>query len=425
MRVLVAIDHHFVRDAEGAVYVGPPMAIVGYRFWEQYLKVFEEVVVLARVRQAGVRLETPATARADGLGVRFYDLPDYLGLWQYLRRLPRLSRCVRQAIEGADTFILRVPGTIGQLVWSEIRTSGRPYGLDVVADPWDMFSPGAVPSVVRPVVRRLWSQKLRDMCREAPVVSYVTRAALQKRYPPGSGSWTTHVSDVDLTSGLVDADRLRARSARLVSWLSSGGTARLRIGFLGALAQMYKAPEVLLQAVAACVCDGLDLEVALVGDGKFRGAMEDLARDLGLGDRARFLGALPAGEAIWRFLDQVDLFVLPSRQEGLPRAMVEAMAQGCPCIGSEVGGIPELLPPEDLVPAGDVGALAGKIREVLAEPERMANMARRNRETAQQFHPEALEQRRLAFYRKLREQAERPQAKQSREASTRAVGRVS
>jgi glycosyltransferase involved in cell wall biosynthesis len=415
MRVLVAIDHHFVRGAEGAVYLGPPMAIGGYRFWKQYLKVFEEVTVLARMRRSP--LETPATALADGEGVRFHDLPDYLGPWQYLRWLPYLRRRVRQAIAGADTFILRVPGTIGQLVWREIRSRGRPYALDVVADPWDMFSPGAVPSIVRPVVRRLWSTKLRDMCHEAPVVSYVTQGALQKRYPPGPGSWTTQVSDVDLTSGLVEADKLRVRTARLMSRLSAGGTARVRIGFLGALAQMYKAPDVLLRGVAACVRDGLDLEVALAGDGKFRGAMEKLASDLGLGDRVHFQGALPPGEPVWRFLDQVDLFVLPSRQEGLPRAMVEAMARGCPCLGSEIGGIPELLPPEDLVPPGDVEALAAKIREVLAEPERLARMARRDWETAQQFQPDVLEERRLAFYRKVREQAERPSDPAKRIAS--------
>ncbi len=67
-----------------------------------------------------------------------------------------------------------------------------------------------------------------------------------------------------------------------------------------------------------------------------------------------------------------------------------------------------MLPPEDLVPPGDVEALAAKIRDVLAEPERLARMARRGWETAQQSQPEVLEERRLAFYRKVREQAERP-----------------
>lgn len=410
VRVLVAIDHHFVRDPAGVVYVGPPMAIRGYRFWEPYLKVFEEVVVLARVRQG--RVDSPPLAQAGGRGVGFHDLVDYQGPWQYLRRLAGLKRDIRQAIAQADTSILRVPGAIGQLAWLEVEGSGRPYGLEIVADPWDMFSPGAVPSIVRPVVRRAWSRKLQRMCHRAPAVSYVTQQALQKRYPPGPHSWATHVSDVDLTDGFANAGKLQKRAAELNRRLTGGGV-RLRIGFLGAFAQMYKAPDILLRAVAR-VCDAgsgaprdrLEVEVVLAGDGKYRRAMEVLAGDLGLGDHARFLGALMPGEAVQRFLDEVDLFVLPSRQEGLPRAMVEAMARGCPVIGSRTGGIPELLPPEDLVPPGEVDALAEKIQELLRDPDRMHRMIHRNWEQAQQFRPDVLEERRLTFYRKVREQAE-------------------
>ncbi|HEV2495126.1 MAG TPA: glycosyltransferase [Terriglobia bacterium] len=407
VRALIAVDHHFVRPARGAVYLGPPMAIAGYGFWGQYLKVFDEIVVLARVRQTGDG--PPMTAQADGPGVTFCDLPDFWGPWEYFRFLASLKRRVREAVAETDTSILRVPGTIGQLAWKMIRGTGRPYALDVVADPWDMFSPGAAPSIVRPVVRLNWANRLMQMCREAPAISYVTRDALQRRYPPGPKSWTACFSDVDLGHGLAEPDQLQTRMARLAEDSSSNsnhGTRRFRLGFVGALAQMYKAPDVLLYAVADCLRQGLDLEVAIAGDGKFRPAMEDLAHRLGIADRVRFLGVLSPGEAVRRFLDGVDLFVLPSRQEGLPRAMVEAMARGCPCIGAAVGGIPELLPREDLVAPGDVAALTAKIGEVLANSDRMTRMARQNWKTAQEYRLDILEERRAAFYRGVREQAE-------------------
>ena len=94
MRLLVAIEHHFLRDAAGHVYPAPP-AVVEYNFWQRYLEVFEEVVVLARVRC--VRQEMAVSSRADGPGVTFHDLPDYLGPRQYLRCLPALRRRVREA----------------------------------------------------------------------------------------------------------------------------------------------------------------------------------------------------------------------------------------------------------------------------------------------------------------------------------------
>jgi glycosyltransferase involved in cell wall biosynthesis len=118
----------------------------------------------------------------------------------------------------------------------------------------------------------------------------------------------------------------------------------------------------------------------------------------------RFHGQLPAGQAVWEVLDRADLFVLPSRQEGLPRAMIEAMARGLPCIGSTVGGFPELLPPEAMVPPGDATALARKIGDLLASPQHMAALAASNLQRAHNYRADQLRERRIAFYRSVREQ---------------------
>lgn len=175
---------------------------------------------------------------------------------------------------------------------------------------------------------------------------------------------------------------------------------------VGTLAQFYKAPDVLIDAVAACVREGLNLKLILVGDGKHRAELEARAATLGLGERVCFCGQLTAGDDVRKQLDQADLFVLPSHQEGLPRAMVEAMAWGLPCIGSTVGGIPELLPSEDMVPPGDVAALARKIREVVTNPKRMARMSARNLEKAKEYRDEVLRERRNVLYRYIRERTE-------------------
>ena len=86
--------------------------------------------------------------------------------------------------------------------------------------------------------------------------------------------------------------------------------------------------------------------------------------------------------------------------------MIEAMARALPCIGSTVGGIPELLPLEDLVPPGDAAALARKIREVVIDPGRMARMSTRNLEKAREYREDALRERRVAFYQNIRNQTE-------------------
>jgi glycosyltransferase involved in cell wall biosynthesis len=183
-----------------------------------------------------------------------------------------------------------------------------------------------------------------------------------------------------------------------------GSTSALKLVTVGSLEQLYKAPDVLIDAVAECLREGMDIELAIIGDGKHRTELETHAKAVGLARHVRFLGQLTAGNAVRAQLDRADLFVLPSRTEGLPRAMVEAMARGLPCVGSTMGGIPELLAPEDMVPPGDVAALAQKIREVVSDTGRMARMSTRNLEKAREYREEILRERRVSFYEQLKEE---------------------
>jgi glycosyltransferase involved in cell wall biosynthesis len=175
---------------------------------------------------------------------------------------------------------------------------------------------------------------------------------------------------------------------------------------VASLAQMYKGIDVLIEALARCSATGLDFRLRVIGDGKHRADLQSLAAAHSLDSKIGFLGQLPAGETIRKELDCADLFVLPSRTEGLPRAMIEAMARGLPCIGSAVGGIPELLAAEDLVLPGDVAALAGKISEVALNPARLAAMSTRNLAKAREYSENELRPRRRLFYGYVREVTE-------------------
>jgi len=395
MRLLVATEQRFARGPGEHLYVDGPAK---YSTWANYLEVFDEVVVLARVAAHAPCLEE---SRADGSGVSFVALPDYRGPWQYLRHLRALRALVREAVEKCDAYILRVPGLVGRVVWRELGKSRRPYALEVVGDPWDALGPGTVRTALRPVFRRVAANELRAMCRGAIAVHYVTQAALQQRYPAAKNAYAVGFSDALMDSAFAARAAVEQRHARIEETAGTATTAGgrpFRIGFVGSLAQLYKGPEVLLHAAALCRSRGLNVETAIVGDGRYASAMKSFATKLGIADRTRFLGQLPFGKAILDFLDSIDLFVMPSYAEGLPRALLEAMARGCPSIGSDVGGIPELLAADDLVPARNPEALAAKILEVARSPERLKQMSLRNLEKAREFNPEALRQIRRAFY---------------------------
>jgi glycosyltransferase involved in cell wall biosynthesis len=225
-------------------------------------------------------------------------------------------------------------------------------------------------------------------CAGAAAAAYVTENILQQRYPPQPSAYTTHFSSVEL---LEDAF-----VERVPAFYRS--ESEVTIVHIGTMDQVYKGQDDLIQAVHLCLVNGLEIRLILIGDGRYCSEYKRLVTDLNLEDKIVFLGQLPGSKAVRTQLDKADLFVLPSRTEGLPRALIEAMARGLPCIGSKVGGIPELLPEDALFPANDPAMLAQKIMEVLSNPERMCEMSKHNLQVASDYKAELLRERRREFY---------------------------
>src|SRR5204862_6586731 len=125
---------------------------------------------------------------------------------------------------------------------------------------------------------------------------------------------------------------------------------------------------------------GLRVHLTLIGDGRLRPRFEILARRFGIDQLVTFKGSIPWGKGVFEMLDQADLFLFCSLSEGLGKALLEAMARGLPAIGSAVGGIPELLFPEALVPPADAESLARKIKLLAATPNLLSHWSTRNYE---------------------------------------------
>ena len=146
-----------------------------------------------------------------------------------------------------------------------------------------------------------------------------------------------------------------------------------------------KGVDVLLAAVAQL--GDLPLVVSVVGDGRRRRQLEREAGRLGVSDRVRWVGTRTEAA---RLFAAFDVFALSSRTEGTPIVLFEAMAARTPIVASAVGGVPDVLSPQEalLVGADDPGALARAIRSVHADPTAAADRARRaNERLAREFAP--------------------------------------
>ena len=147
--------------------------------------------------------------------------------------------------------------------------------------------------------------------------------------------------------------------------------------------------EVLLRAMPLLVARVPEAQLLIVGDGPGRDVLHALARTLAPGDRVVFAGALPDAA---RVLPVVDLYVTASRREGLPLAVLEAMACGLPVLASAAPGHVDAVEPEvtgRLVPVDDAPALAAAAALLLRDPALRERMGRAGRERVEQHFARA------------------------------------
>ncbi len=166
--------------------------------------------------------------------------------------------------------------------------------------------------------------------------------------------------------------------------------------FVGELRRL-KGVDVLLEAIAILHARGRRLTATIVGGGPDRAEFAELIGRLGLKDKVSMPGPMPAREAF--ALGRV--MVVPSRAESFPYVVLEALAAGREVIASAVGGIPEILPPENLVPPADPHALAEKLQSVFDAPEEAEPRNERTREMKEAFTTAGMAEKALAFYREL------------------------
>lgn len=151
---------------------------------------------------------------------------------------------------------------------------------------------------------------------------------------------------------------------------------------VGNLRDGQKGIDILLRALATI--PGRFSRALVVGDGPARDGLEQLSRELGLSDRVEFCGA---SRQVPQLLAAARLFVLSSRYEGMPNALLEAMAQGLPAVATAVGGVAEIMTDGEtgvIVPPEDPEALAGAIAALLSDAERSGRLGQAARARIQE-----------------------------------------
>lgn len=191
-------------------------------------------------------------------------------------------------------------------------------------------------------------------------------------------------SQMMLFSDQADWDRLKIIRCGVDSERFHCGEVREKVGkllYAGRLAAEKGLP-VLFESLRTLADQGYEFELTLAGDGADRRSLEDLGRQLGISHRLVFAGYV-SQDGVRNYLQQTDIFILPSFAEGVPVSLMEAMACGVPVLATYVGGVAELVVPEEtglLVPPADSRALSAAIARYFDDVELRRKVSRLGRE---------------------------------------------
>jgi glycosyltransferase involved in cell wall biosynthesis len=230
--------------------------------------------------------------------------------------------------------------------------------------------------------RRQWLERwtARLWCRKLVVVSELLREEIAEWFnvPPEQVLAIPNGVDTERFRAGTDCDRAATKQALLGADLPLvANVARL---------VPQKGQRYLVEAAKLVAARHPDVRIAFVGDGELRADLEKLASDLGVSSNIVFAGFQSDVASI---LAASDVFTLSSLYEGLPVALLEAMAVGCPVVSTDVGGVSQLVRHGEtglLVPPADPAALANALLECLDDPARARQMgAAGQRHIAQEY----------------------------------------
>lgn len=349
--LLVTSDFHYRRG--GAVFTTSAFM----RFVPELLAFADEIEVAAPIHpdsaSTGFSIESPV--------VRYLPLPPSAALEEFLRRLPRdgvgILGSLYKGMRRADIVWINGPHPLLVLSAALARALRKRHVLWIRGD-----IRATVPSkyrgagLRRAAARRtaVYLDRAIECCAVGAVVFYTGRGL--DRY--GERARYSMRANTSLVKG-----------PELASVPHTELHDPVRLLWAGQL-RPVKGLAYLLEAVSRLRAQGYRVVLTLIGEGEQRAELEAECRRLGVEAAVRMPGYVPPGAALTEAFTNADIYVLPSLSEGIPKVLIEAMAQGLPVVSTEVGGIADMIVDREsglLIEPRSAEAIRGAVEELILD----------------------------------------------------------
>lgn len=385
-QLLISCDDYIFRHNEHYYFKSQEWA----DFYQRYLRVFESLRICNRVIDE--KILKKGRIEVSDPRIEIHPLPIFHGPKEYAKSYIAVGRAMKSAVKGCDAAILRLPSTVAQRLSSQIRKAGIPYATEIVFDAGDGAE--TADNIIEKFLWRTIDKKMRRICASADGVACVTENYLQKSYYSTkdrhfTGSYSTLALDKSFYTSPRQFPEKKTLTIAHVD---------LQIGL-----HSRKGTDIIIQALAKLKQNGITVNVAFAGDDWDNSTSKILeyAKALGIEGQVSCPGFLTR-QQLDQFLDNADLFVMPTKAEGLPRVIIEAIAKGLPTVTTPASGNPELIPDHWLVDFYDVDGYADKIRELVTDSNAYEKASRENFNHSLQYENSILQTRRDRFYSELK-----------------------
>lgn len=388
MKAIFCYDGPFYKDENG-IYYGRSL---NDQMFERYFMVADSLEIVIRARDISEKEATESMSKITNSKISITECPNLSSVKGMLTKTNKVYRLLEERIASADIVFIRLPSNIGNIAVDVCKKLKKKYLLEVVGCPWDAYWNYSLQGkFLAPIAKNA----MRKRVKNAPYVLYVTNNFLQNRYPTEGES--IGCSNVELAP-MSDAI-LEKRLEKISNYRED---TKYIIGTAAGIDILFKGQQYVIQALGILKKMGItNIEYQLIGGGSGE-YLRSVAKENGVIDQVNIIGQLPHNK-VFDWLDKLDIYVQPSRQEGLPRSMIEAMSRGLPCIGANTAGIPELIDKKYVFSNSniEVEEIYQLLMQLLEQPDNMKIIAERNYNEAKKYQRNILIERRTKFFKEF------------------------
>ena len=302
-----------------------------------------------------------------------------------LKGIFELNKTLKNVIKKSDVVICF--GINGYFAYKIAKKMNKPVISYVGGSVFDILT--SMRSLKKKIIAPFIHLMIKDQVKYSDYVHYVD-SYLIKQYP-------TFGKTLICPSAIIEVKNKSSIIEYRKKLYSDISIRTIKFGIIGSVYNNIKGIDLAIKALSSL---DINFELEIVGRGN-HDWLNDIIEKENVKNKIKFLGTIEDREGLFKWLDSLDIYLQPSRTEGMPRATIEAMSRGLPVVSSNAGGLKNLINEKYIFNKGNWKEFADKIYLLIKSPSDLLYESRSNLEKAEKYDKKILDKKRNEFYNEI------------------------